>query len=64
MTRHVADKRTPSDGGRTKAFLDIERKQGAEEAHPSVQALTRRTRGASGSEGLRQFLRIARGRDV
>lgn len=55
MTKHVADKRQSSTGGRLRAFLRIER-AGRETWH--------RPHTPSGTGRLKQFLRIARGRTV
>ena len=55
MSRHLADKRKPSSGGRLKAFLRIER---------SDRDGWHRPHTASGATRLMQFLRIARGRTV
>lgn len=64
MARHVADKRAPSDGGRVKAFVAVERRQGAEEGHPAVKALAQREQTRGSGARVRQFLRIARGREA
>jgi hypothetical protein len=61
MTKHVADRRAPSDGGRIVAFAGIARRTGEEGSHPASQALARRPRKADGAKRLAQFLRIARG---
>ncbi|MFN3294087.1 MAG: hypothetical protein ACK4S2_08665 [Gemmobacter sp.] len=58
MTRHIADRRLPSTGDKTRAFLDIARK---ETPHPAVVALTRQPRGPRNGEKTTQFLRIERG---
>lgn len=61
MTKHLADRRAPSDGGRLRAFLRIARSEGdrlwqAIWRHPRpVMAEARRTQ---------EFLRIARGRQA
>lgn len=55
MSRHLADKRTPSTGGRLRAFLRLAR-AGRDTWH--------RPHTASGGGRLQQFLRIARGRTV
>ncbi|MGA0539743.1 hypothetical protein [Neotabrizicola sp. VNH66] len=55
MSRHLADKRQTTSGGRVKAFLRIAR-EGRETWH--------RPRKAAGASRLAQFLRIARGRTV
>lgn len=59
MTRHAADKRAPSDGGRTRAFLLIARGPGDR----LWQALWRSPRpAAAGTRRVAEFLRIDRGR--
>ncbi|MFN3936818.1 MAG: hypothetical protein ACK4KW_04490 [Gemmobacter sp.] len=64
MTRHVADKRAPSDGGRVRAFVDVARKSGAEETHPAVQTLAKRSVPREEGRRFLEFLRIARGREA
>lgn len=55
MSKHLADHRTGTTGGRVKHFLRLAR-AGRETWH--------RPRGALGTSRLVQFLRIARGRTV
>ncbi|MBE2277985.1 MAG: hypothetical protein IAE87_17000 [Rhodobacteraceae bacterium] len=55
MSRHLADKRKPSAGGRMRAFLRIEREGRATWHRPHTP---------SGANRLIQYLRIARGRTV
>lgn len=55
MYRHIADRRTPSNGGRVRAFMTIAR-QMREGWH--------RTEGAPTNRRLIEFLRIARGRTI
>jgi hypothetical protein len=55
MTRHIADRRTPSQGGRVRQFLRIDRE---------VERTWHRPETPSGSRRLVEFLRIARGRTV
>lgn len=59
MTRHIADRRMPTSGDKTRAFLEIARKQSP---HPAVTALARQPRAARKGEKMAQFLRIDRGR--
>jgi len=63
MTRHLADHRAPSAGGRTQRFVQIERREAAAGPHPAVRAALAR-RPAAGTRRLAEFLRIARGRTV
>jgi hypothetical protein len=59
MTRHLADKRAPSDGGRVKSFLRIARAEGDR----FWQSLWRSPRPvAAESRRTAEFLRIDRGR--
>jgi hypothetical protein len=58
MTRHLADHRRPSEGGRVKHFLRIARV----EVSTLWQALARRPR-ATGNRRMVEYARIARGRE-
>ncbi|MBL9060969.1 hypothetical protein [Tabrizicola sp.] len=53
MSRHLADHRTRTTGGRVKHFLRLAR---------TPRETWQRSRGSSGSTRLIQFLRIERGR--
>ncbi len=53
MSKHLADKRAPSTGGRLKAFLRIAREEGRTGWHRPHQP--------AGVTRLKQFLRIERG---
>ncbi|MCB5408837.1 hypothetical protein [Pseudogemmobacter faecipullorum] len=53
MTKHLADKRKPTTGGRTRAFMQIAR---------SARETFHKPRESAGPSRLLQFLRIARGR--
>jgi hypothetical protein len=55
MTKHVADQRKSSNGGRVKHFLRLARAE---------RATWHRPRAAAGASRLAQFLRILRGREV
>jgi hypothetical protein len=55
MSRHLADQRKPSTGGRLKAFLRIAR---------GARATWHRSHTASGTSRLKHFLRIERGREA
>ena len=53
MSKHLADKRQPSSGGRVKAFMQLAR---------APRGTWHKSRGdSSGLSRLRAFLRIARG---
>ncbi|WP_201743995.1 hypothetical protein [Paragemmobacter ruber] len=53
MSKHVADKRSPSTGSRVKQFMRLSR---------TPRETWHRPRGAAGGQRLLQFLRIERGR--
>lgn len=61
MTRHLSDKRAPSDGGRLKHFLRIARQGGEGLWHGLWKAPRHKP-----AEGRRvvEYVRIARGREV
>ena len=55
MTKHIADKRSPSSGSRVQQFLRLSR---------IPRETWHHSRPAAGSSRLIQFLRIARGRSA
>lgn len=55
MTKHLADKRKTSTGGRVKHFMRLAR---------AARETWHRSEGTVGSSRLTQFLRIARGREA
>ncbi len=55
MTKHLADQRKPSTGGRVKHFLRLAK---------TARETWHRPRGQAGKSRLLQFLRIERGREV
>ena len=55
MTKHIADKRSPSSGSRVQQFLRLSR---------SPRETWHHSRPAAGSSRVIQFLRIARGRSA
>ncbi|WP_149141926.1 hypothetical protein [Gemmobacter caeruleus] len=60
MTKHMADKRKPSDGGRVKRFMQI-----AREGSRVWEALWRKPAAVPvGNRRAAEFLRIDRGRQV
>lgn len=61
MSRHVADRREPTDGGRAKHFAAVERSHGEEGDHPAAKAVHERAQTRSDAARLRQFLRIEKG---
>lgn len=64
MTKHVADKREPSNGTRVKAFVAVERRSGPEGSHPAVQATTRTMGPGDDPRRVQEFVRIERGREA
>lgn len=61
MSRHLADHRAQSDGGRLKAFLEIERSIRDEDPHPASRELHKRAPNRSGTGRIQHYLRIERG---
>lgn len=61
MARHSIDNRKSESMTRLHRFAEVERRQGAEGAHPAAKALIARPRGEQAATRIRQFLRIARG---
>jgi hypothetical protein len=64
MSRHVADRRKPDQGGRLKNYLAVERSAGEEGSHPATRVLHERPADRSATARLREFARIERGRTV
>lgn len=64
MSRHVADKRSPSEGGRVINFVSVARQDREEGSHPAARALHRRDKVRDGESRLREFTRIARGQEA
>lgn len=64
MSRHLADRREPSDGGRAKHFAEVERQLGAAGAHPAAKALHARAQSRLDGARLKEFTRIERGREA
>jgi len=64
MSRHVADRRAPSDGGRTEHFAEVERNHGKEGSHPATKAAHERPQTRSDAARLKEFTRIERGREA
>lgn len=61
MSRHVADRRKPDEGGRLKNFVRVEKTSGEEGSHPATRALHERPAERTDSARLREFARIDRG---
>jgi hypothetical protein len=61
MSRHIADKRKPDEGGRLKNYLAVERGTGAEGSHPATRLVHERPASRSETTRLREFARIERG---
>jgi hypothetical protein len=64
MTKHVADRRAPTDGGRTAAFVGIARRSGDEGSHPAARAALKARAEGTSRRAVAEFLRIARGREA
>lgn len=62
MSRHVADRRAASEGGRLKHFVEVEKTHGEEGSHPATKALHERPVKRDNAARLREFARIERGR--
>jgi len=60
MSRHVADRQEVSGGARLQRYVEVERHQTEEGAHPAARALHERP-AKRGAARLRQFLKIERG---
>lgn len=64
MSRHIADRIKPDDGGRLKNYVKVEKVMGAEGSHPATRALHERPAGRSETARLREYARIERGREI
>lgn len=62
MSKHVADRRKTSDGGRLKNYVEVEKTHGEEGSHPAVKALHERPAERNKSSKMREYTRIERGR--
>ncbi|MCV2863322.1 hypothetical protein [Defluviimonas sp. WL0075] len=60
MSRHITDRRTPSEGGRLKKFTEVERVSG-DDRHPATRALHERAGTRDDAVRMREYLRIERG---
>ncbi|MCV2867334.1 hypothetical protein OEW28_01665 [Defluviimonas sp. WL0002] len=60
MSRHLADHREASEGGRLKNYVEVERTHG-EGRHPASKAVHERPATRDDAKKLREFLRIERG---
>jgi hypothetical protein len=61
MSKHLADHRTASDGGRVKHFLNLEKQNGEEGSHPATRQVASRPVERSDARRMEEFLRIERG---
>ncbi|MCC0063374.1 MAG: hypothetical protein H6895_04695 [Defluviimonas sp.] len=61
MNRHVADKRSRSDGGRVRNFAKVERAHAEVGSHPAARAVHERPQTRSDAARLKAFTRIERG---
>ena len=65
MSRHPVDHRSPSDGGRTEHFAQVERQSGEEGSHPATKALHRRPAERSKTDPrVPEYTRIEKGREA
>ena len=62
MSRHIADRREPDQGGRLKNYVELERSMGEPGSHPASRGLHERPASRSDAMRLREFARIERGR--
>ncbi|MCY1127676.1 hypothetical protein OU426_12500 [Frigidibacter sp. RF13] len=60
MSRHLADHRAQSDGGRLKHFYRIEKTGDADGIHPSSRALHKRPLSRDSAKRVENFTRIER----
>jgi hypothetical protein len=61
MTKHLADHRSPSQGGRVKNFVNVEKLSGDEGSHPASKKLAKRGVERSDTRRMQEYLRIERG---
>ncbi len=61
MSRHLADHRSQSDGGRLKHFYRIEKAEGGDSNHDAGRMLHKRHLARAGARRLEHYLRIERG---
>lgn len=61
MSRHIADHRNQSDGGRLRAFYQIEKEGGQDAVHPTSRDLHKRPLARLGTRRVENYLRIERG---
>tara|TARA_R110002096_G_scaffold291969_4_gene486186 strand:- start:3212 stop:3406 length:195 start_codon:yes stop_codon:yes gene_type:complete len=61
MSKHLADHREASDGGRAKNFINLEKQRGAEGSHPATRKVATRPVVRSDARRIQEFLRIERG---
>lgn len=64
MSRHTADRRMSSEGGRAKHFAEVERMQGDAGSHPAAKSLHARAKTRGDGARLKAFTRIDRGREA
>ncbi len=61
MSRHVADRIKPDDGGRLKNYVEVERTTGEEGSHRATRSVHERPASRSDTARLREYARIERG---
>ncbi|MFN0115369.1 MAG: hypothetical protein ACKVPY_11900 [Paracoccaceae bacterium] len=64
MTRHIADRQAAGGAGSLARFAEVERREGAEGAHPAVKAVQVRPATREGGRRVAEFVRIERGREA
>jgi len=65
MSRHPVDHQSPSEGGRAKAYAEIERQKGEEGSHPASKALHRRpVERDETDKRVEEYTRIEKGREA
>ena len=61
MSKHLADHRAASEGGRAKHFTALDKQRGPEGSHPATRQLSARPVARSDGRRMQEFLRIERG---
>lgn len=64
MSRHLADKRTSTDGGRLRYFFQIARTDESDLPDPRIRTIHQRPVERDTPKRLENFFRIERGRQV
>lgn len=64
MSRHIVDRRKPSEGGRLKHYVEVEKTHGEDGSHPAARALHARPVKRDEAAKLRAYFRIERGQSA